>query len=95
MNTKALDKLIDVVERTVGAYEQVTCKQFLMVLYAIQTGGMTQKELANRVGVDQGTVSRNLKILGPEGTGCLYKDGNLVKPSEKVVSALTGILQDF
>ena len=95
MNTEALDKLIDVVERTVGAYEQFTCKQFLMVLYATQTGGVTQKELADRIGVDQGTVSRNLKVLGKEGTGCLYKDGNLVKPSQKVIEGLTEILQDF
>ena len=95
MNTKALDKLIDVIERTVGAYEQFTCKQFLMVLYAAQTGGMTQKDLAERIGVDQGTVSRNLKILGPDGTCCLYKEGNLVKPAEKVVSGLTEILEDF
>ena len=88
MDYSALKSVISLVEQAVAAHEQVTCRQLLTVLYAAEAGGMLQKDLADKLGVTESTVSRNYKVLGPEGTGCIRKEGDLVLPSTHVIEAL-------
>ena len=79
---------ISLLEQTVASHEQFTCRQLLTVLYAAEAGGLIQKDLAEKIGVDQSTLSRNFKVLGPEGANCLCKKGDLVIPSTKVIEGL-------
>ena len=95
MNRDALAKVIELLERTVGAKDTFTCKQFLTVLYCAHSGGLTQVELAEKLGGSEGAISHNYKVLGPEGSGCLTKDGKLIKADPHVIDALTEILKIF
>ena len=88
MDSPALKAVIALVERSVAVHEQITCRQLLTVLYALEADGMLQKELAAKLGVTESTVSRNYKVLGPKGTGCIRKEGDLVIPSECVIDCL-------
>ena len=92
MDIELLYKMIALMEGTVGAKSDVTCTQFLTVLHALASGGMTQKDLAVRLGLNESTVSRNYKKLGPEGTGCLLKEGKLVCAHPHVKEAISAIL---
>ena len=93
MDKDALYKLIALLEGTVGAKSDVTCTQFLTVMYALVSDGMTQKQLSEVLGITEGAVSRNIKKLGPEGTGCLVKDGRLIKAESHVFERVVQILQ--
>jgi len=97
MNTRALEALINLVEQTVVGSEkrECTCRQFLMVLYCLEKDGMTTGELAKRLDITSGGVSRNYASLGPEGSGCLEKDGKLIKPHEHVRVAIAKLLDEF
>ena len=55
-----------------------------MVLYCLEADGITTGDLAKKLDITSGGVSRNYKTLGPEGSGCLEKDGKLIKPHEHV-----------
>ena len=88
MDSHSFKAVISLLEQTVSSHEQFTCRQLLTVLYAAEAGGMLQKDLAAKVGVSEGTISRNYKVLGPEGTGCLRKEGDLVLPSTKVCEGI-------
>ena len=95
MNAPALKAVITLLEQSIAAHEQVTCRQLLTVLYAAESGGMLQKDLAAKVGVGEGTMSRNYKVLGPNGSGCLKKDGDLVTADEHVISGLEELFGNF
>ena len=93
MDKDALYKIIALLEGTVGAKSDVTCTQFLTVMYALVSDGMTQKQLADVLDITEGAVSRNIKKLGPEGTGCLSKEGRLIKAHSHVTERVSEILQ--
>ena len=95
MDYPALKAVIALVEQSVAAHEQITCRQLLTVLYAAEAGGMLQKDLAAKLGVSESTVSRNYKVLGPEGTNCIRKEGDLVLPDEHVLEALEQLFANF
>ena len=95
MDYPALKAVISLLEQTVASHEQFTCRQLLTVLYAAEAGGMLQKDLAEKVGVSEGTISRNYKVLGPEGTGCLRKEGDQVLPDTHVVEGLKALFADL
>ena len=95
MDYPALKAVISLLEQTVAAHEQITCRQLLTVLYAAEAGGMLQKDLAAKVGVSESTMSRNYKVLGPEGTGCLDKKGELVCPDTHVIEGLEQLFGNF
>ena len=94
MNTRALSSMIRVMEETRVAHKGITCAQFMMVLYAVQSGGITQKELADKLEVTEGAISRNLKTLGPEGTGCLAIENRKVVADPHVIEHMTALLAD-
>ena len=62
-------------------------------MHALVSDGMTQKQLADALDITEGAVSRNFKKLGPEGSGCLFKEGRLVKADPHVIKAVSEILQ--
>ena len=93
MDKDALFKVIALLEGTVGAKSDVTCTQFLTVMYALVSGGMTQKQLADILDITEGAVSRNIKKLGPEGSGCLCKDGRFIQAHSHVAERINEILQ--
>ena len=94
MNGKVLKSVISLLEQTVSAHEQFTCRQLLTVLYAVEAGGMTQKALAAKLGVSESTISRTYKVLGPEGSGCLCKKGELVMPDTHIIDELTALFSE-
>ena len=98
MNTRALKALIHLLEETVVCSEkpEFTCRQFLMVLYCLEAnGGITTGDLAKKLDITSGGVSRNYASLGPEGSGCLEKEGKLIKPHENVRVAIAKLLDEF
>ena len=99
MNTKALSWSIDLMEKTVcGVNKPVyTCNQFLLTLLVVQNDGMTQRQLADRLGVDDSTVLRAYRKMGPkpEGSGCLYKRGNKIVASDHVIKCLAEHFEKF
>ena len=95
MDKTTLKKVISLLEGTVGAKSDVTCTQFLTVLYALYSDGMTQKELSEVLDITEGAVSRNIKKLGPEGSGCLCKRGRLVVADDHVKEAVGKIMDNL
>ena len=95
MDYPALKAVISLLEQSVASHEQFTCRQLLTVLYAAEAGGMLQKDLAAKVGVSESTMSRNYKVLGPDGTGCLCKDGDQVLPDPHVTEGLKELFSRF
>jgi len=97
MNELALQRVIDLLEATVVGVgkPEYSCKQFLMTLLAVQTGGITQRELAQRLGITESGVSRSYKSLGPEGSGCLKKEGGKVVADDHVIESLKEIFKDW
>ena len=87
--------MISLLEQSVASHKEFTCKQLLTVLYAAEAGGLTQKDLASKLGVSESTISRTLTVLGPKGTGCLQKDGEMVLPDPHVTSALEELFGSF
>ena len=65
--------------------KQGTMAQFLTVLLACCKPGITAAEIARALGQNESSVSRNLKTLGPNGTGCLTVVGKRIDPSEVVL----------
>ena len=65
--------------------KQGTLAQFLTVLISACKPGITAAEIARALGQNESSVSRNLKTLGPNGTGCLTVVGKHIKPSEVVM----------
>ena len=94
MDKDALYKVIALLEGTVGAKSDVTCTQFLTVMYALVSGGMTQKQLAETLHLTEGAVSRNIQKLGPDGSGCLHKEGRFIRADSHVLEHVTEILQN-
>ena len=66
-----------------------------MVLYCLEADGLTTGDLAKRLDITSGGVSRNYKTLGPEGSGCLVKDGKVIKPAEHVKEGIAELLSEF
>ena len=97
MNELALQRVIDLLEATVvGADKsEYSCRQFLMTLLVVQNSGITQRELAQRLGMTESGVSRSYKSLGPKGSGCLDKVDGKVVADPHVIDALTKIFQDW
>lgn len=98
MNHCALRNVITLLEQTVVQSEkpEFTCRQLMMVLMCIENGSMTNKELAERLDITPGGVTRNYKTLGPEGSGCLYKDQDgRIMPAEYVVTEVSRILYEI
>ena len=90
--------VIALLEQTVVQSEkpEFTCRQLMMVLMCIEKGGMTNKELAKRLDITPGGVTRNYKVLGPEGSRCLHKDQDgRIMPVKYVVSEVSKILSAF
>ena len=98
MNSRALKSVINLLEETVVQSEkpEFTCRQLTMVLLCVLNDGMTNKDLAERLDITPGGVTRNFKALGPEGSDCLYKkDDGRIMPNEYVVTEITKILSEF
>jgi len=98
MNQRALSSVIKLLEETVVQSEkpEFTCRQLAMVLLCVENKGMTGTELAARLDLTRGGVSRNYKALGPEGSQCLIRDENgKILPEPKVVDAITHLLDSF
>ena len=97
MNELALQRVIDLLEATVVGVNksEYSCRQFLMTLLVVQNNGITQRELAQRLGMTESGVSRSYKSLGPEGSGCLAKEGGKVIADPHVVETLKEIFQDW
>ena len=95
MQKATLRQVIELLEGTVGANSKVTCTQFLTVLHAVVTGGISQKDLADKLDITEGAVSRNMKVLGPEGSSCMCKDGKLVKADPHVIERVNAIMNSW
>ena len=98
MNQRALKCVIKLLEDTVVQSEkpEFSCRQLTMVMLCVQNGGMTNKDLAERLDITPGGVTRNFKSLGPEGSDCLYKtEDGVIVPKDYVVNAITEILSEF
>ena len=97
MNELALERVIQLLEATVVGVDkpEYTCRQFLMTLLAVQSGGITQRELAKRLDMTDSGVSRSYKSLGPQGSGCLDKKNGKVIADPHVVKALTEIFEHW
>jgi len=95
VNRAAIASVISLLEQSIASHENFTCKQLLTVLYATQAGGMTQQELASKLGVNASTITRTLTVLGPDGTGCLLKKGDMVLPDPHVLEALEELFGNF
>ena len=97
MNELALQRVIDLLEATVVGVDksEYSCRQFLMTLLAVQTSGITQRELAQRLDMTESGVSRSYKSLGPEGSGCLNKVDGKVVADPHVIDALAAIFRDW
>jgi len=97
MNYLALQRVIDLLEATVIGVDksEYSCRQFLMTLLVVQSGGITQRELAQRLGMTESGVSRSYKSLGPEGSGCLNKVDGKVVADPHVIDGLAAIFQDW
>jgi len=90
--------VITLLEETVVQCDkpEFTCRQLAMVLLCLQNDGMSNKDLAEKLDITPGGVTRNFTSLGPEGTRCLYKDDNgLIKAQQYVVEEITAILSEF
>ena len=99
MNAHVLERVIYLLTETVAGVDRpaYTCNQFLMVLYVVQAGGLTQAELARKLGQDEATISRSYKKLGPgpEGSGCLTKEDGKVVAVHYVQERLKEIFATF
>ena len=99
MNAHVLERIIFLMTETVAGVGKpaYTCNQFLMVLYVVQSGGLTQAELARKLGQDEATISRSYKKLGPgpDGSGCLTKDDGKVVAAPYVRQRLAEIFDTF
>ena len=98
MNQRALKCVIKLLEDTVVQSEkpEFSCRQLTMVLLCVENGGMTNKDLAERLDITPGGGTRNYKALGPEGSKCLYKtEDGMILPQDYVVNAITEILSEF
>jgi len=98
MDKRALGCVITLLEETVVQTDkpEFTCRQLTMVLLCLQNDGMSNKDLAEKLGITPGGVTRNFKVLGPDGTKCLYKDDNgLIKAERYVIEEITAILSKF
>ena len=93
MNKDSIYKVIALLEGAIARRSDVTCTQFLTVMYALVSGGMTQKQLADTLDITEGAVSRNIQKLGPEGSGCLCKDGRFVQANSQVSDLILEVLQ--
>ena len=91
MNKADVQKTIKLLYGTIGAKSDITCTQFLLVMTVFVEGGLTQVEIAQRLGITEGAVSRNIQKLGPDGTGCLRKDGRIIRVDDHVIEAITKI----
>ena len=72
-----------------GAYarnKSGTMAQFLTVLLACVDEEITAAKIARALGQNESSVSRNLKSLGPNGTGCLEVRGKAIRPSDAVLA---------
>ena len=94
-----LERVIFLLTETVAGVGKpaYTCNQFLLVLYVVQAGGLTQAELARKLGVDDSTITRAFRKLGPppEGSGCIEKIDGKVVATAHVQKALAKILDTF
>lgn len=95
MDLPALKGIISLLEEVIGRKKDATCVQLLLAMYAAEADGITQKELAAKLGINESTVSRTVRILGPEGTKCLYKEGDIIYPAERVAKMIERIERDF
>ena len=98
MNKRALRSVIKLLEETVVMSDkpEFSCRQLTMVLLCVLNEGMTNTELAERLDLTRGGVSRNYKALGPEGSLCVIKDENgKILPEPKVVEGIAHILDSF
>lgn len=95
MDLPALKGIISLLEEVIGRKKDATCVQLLLAMYAAEAEGITQKELATKLGISESTVSRTVKILGPDGTQCLRKEGDVVLPAERVMKMIERIERDF
>ena len=99
MNTKALNLVIELLEKTVCGVDKpvYTCTQFLMTLILLRDGPMTQRELAQKVMVDDSTILRGFRKLGPgpEGSGCLKKVGGKLVVSDHVREVVEKLLDTY
>ena len=98
MDKRALGCVIELLDKTVVQCDkpEFTCRQLAMVLLCLQNDGMSNKDLAEKLDITPGGVTRNFTVLGPEGTRCLYKDDNgLIKAQKYVVEEITAILSEF
>lgn len=68
-----------------------TLAQFLTVLLACTDDNITAREIATALGQNESSVSRNIKSLGPEGTGCLETKGRVLRPSQVVIDEMNTI----
>ena len=83
---EALKQLLQVMIN--GSYKRNkngTLAQFLTVLLACTDDKITAREIAKALGQNESSVSRNIKALGPEGTGCLDTEGRVFRPSQAVI----------
>ena len=77
-----------------GAYarnKQGTLAQFLTVLLACTAEGITAVEVSRALGQNESSVSRAIKRLGPEGTGCLEMEGRVIRPSAVVIEEINAM----
>lgn len=99
MNTKALNLVIELLEKTVCGVDKpvYTCTQFLMTLTLLRDGPMTQRELAQKVLVDDSTILRGYRKLGPgpEGSGCLKKVDGKLSVNDHVREVVKKILDNY
>ena len=76
---ETITKVARLLKASMDEKKDMTVAQVLTVFYAIETGGLTQKSLSEKLGITEGAVSRNVQKLGPDGTGCLLiKNGKVI-----------------
>ena len=91
----AIEMMVKVLMGTVAAKENVSCKQLMMVLYCLRSGGMRTVDLARELDCDSASISRcfnGKNGLGPAGSGCLTKaDDGRIQVENHVIEAFNTI----
>ena len=89
---EALKQLLHVlINGTYKRNKNGTIAQFLTVLLACTDDKITAREIATALGQNESSVSRNIKALGPEGTGCLETEGRVFRPSQDVIDDINAM----
>lgn len=77
-DTKKLRALSNLLREVATIRPTATLRQLDAVIAIILSGGITRADLAREINMTEGSVTRLVQDLGPEGTHCLGIEGDKV-----------------